>query len=101
MSRMSHEEERVNGFRMGDKPDRAPPHWLNPFVGLSGFDDGRNPSGSKSGKRWNSGLYHLEIDGPHDLPYRLPICFEVFLGARLHDRGVRNGLAPQNTHAWS
>ena len=31
--RMSHEEERVNGAGMQQKPERAPPHWLNPLVG--------------------------------------------------------------------
>ena len=31
--RMSQEKERVNGTRTGNKPDRAPPHWLNPLVG--------------------------------------------------------------------
>jgi hypothetical protein len=30
--RMSHEEEPVNGTRNRNKPDRAPPHWLNPLV---------------------------------------------------------------------
>jgi hypothetical protein len=29
---MSHDEERVNGTRIRDKRDRAPRHWLNPFV---------------------------------------------------------------------
>jgi hypothetical protein len=33
-TRMSHEEERVNGARIRNKPKRAPPHWLNPLVGL-------------------------------------------------------------------
>src|ERR1035441_3587457 len=28
---MIHEEERVNSARMRNKPERAPPHWLNPF----------------------------------------------------------------------
>jgi len=32
---MSHEEERVNGVRIRDNRDRAPPHWLNPLVELS------------------------------------------------------------------
>jgi hypothetical protein len=27
---MSHEEERASGARMRNKPERAPPHWLNP-----------------------------------------------------------------------
>jgi hypothetical protein len=29
---MSHEEERANGAPMRNKPERAPPHWLNPLV---------------------------------------------------------------------
>jgi hypothetical protein len=29
---MSHEEERVNRARMGNKAERAPPHWLNPLI---------------------------------------------------------------------
>jgi hypothetical protein len=29
--RMSHEEERVNAVRIRNTPERAPPHWLNPF----------------------------------------------------------------------
>jgi hypothetical protein len=32
--RMSQEEGRVNGTRIGNKPDRAPPHWLSPLVEL-------------------------------------------------------------------
>src|ERR1035437_5648869 len=32
-TRMSHEEERVNGARMRYQPQRAPRHWLNPLVG--------------------------------------------------------------------
>ena len=32
-SRMSHEEERVNRARTWEKPERAPPHWLDPLVG--------------------------------------------------------------------
>jgi hypothetical protein len=32
MLRMSHEGERAIGDRIHDRPDRAPPHWLNPFV---------------------------------------------------------------------
>jgi hypothetical protein len=31
--RMRHEEERVNGARMQDQSERAPPHWLNPLGG--------------------------------------------------------------------
>jgi hypothetical protein len=31
---MSHEEERVNGPRMRNEAERAPPHWLNLIVGL-------------------------------------------------------------------
>jgi len=34
---MSHEEERVNGFRMQNKAERAPPHWLNPTVERSRY----------------------------------------------------------------
>jgi hypothetical protein len=30
--RLSHEEERGKGARTQNKPDRAPPHGLNPFV---------------------------------------------------------------------
>jgi hypothetical protein len=29
--RMSHEGERATGHGIQDEPDRAPPHWLNPF----------------------------------------------------------------------
>jgi hypothetical protein len=32
--RMSHEEERGKGIRIPNKAKRAPPHWLNPLVGL-------------------------------------------------------------------
>src|SRR6266540_1419473 len=32
---MSHDEERVNGAWLGDQADRAPRHWLDPFVGVS------------------------------------------------------------------
>jgi len=32
---MSHEEERVNRARTSEKPERAPPHWLDPLVELS------------------------------------------------------------------
>jgi hypothetical protein len=32
--RMSHEGERVNGARMRNKSERAPPHWLNPLGSL-------------------------------------------------------------------
>jgi hypothetical protein len=28
---MSHVEERVNGARIRNKSERAPPHWLNPL----------------------------------------------------------------------
>ena len=31
---MSHEGERATDARIQDQPERAPPHWLNPFVGL-------------------------------------------------------------------
>jgi hypothetical protein len=34
---MSHEGERVNGFRMANKRERAPPHWLNPLVERSRY----------------------------------------------------------------
>jgi hypothetical protein len=36
---MSHEEERVNGARMQNMLERAPPHWLNPLVGRSHRSD--------------------------------------------------------------
>ena len=34
---MSDEEERVNGARNRNKPDPAPPYWLNPLVPLAVF----------------------------------------------------------------
>ena len=33
---MSHEEERDRSARMRSKPERAPPHWLNPLVSQPG-----------------------------------------------------------------
>jgi hypothetical protein len=42
---MSHEEERAKAVRTRNKPERAPPHWLNPFVG-DGFD-GHNQNARK------------------------------------------------------
>ena len=39
---MSHEEERVNGARIRNMPERAPPHWLNPF-GIGGVLQDKPP----------------------------------------------------------
>jgi hypothetical protein len=39
-SRVSPDEERVNGARARNNRDRAPRHWLNPLVGMSMTRDG-------------------------------------------------------------
>jgi hypothetical protein len=41
-SRMSHDEERLNGFRTRNKPERAPPHWLDPLVSSSRREKTKN-----------------------------------------------------------
>jgi hypothetical protein len=70
-TRMSHEEERVNGVRMRNKPERAPPHWLNPLCWISG--SGLPPTQSKIPDRQSgSQNQHRRHKGPAEMPEMAP-----------------------------